>query len=279
MKLLFSQGPALTARLLLFVILSIGLMVSDHRQQHLESLRTNLSILAYPLLWLVDLPSSTSEWLETTLISRRDLEDENTRLTTQNLLLNAQLQKFDTLENENQRLRSLLDSSFKINERVLIARLLAVDLDPYRHQIVFNKGTNHDVYLGQALIDAQGIMGQVIHLNSYSASAMLITDPSHAIPVQINRNGLRTIALGTGSTDRLNLPHLPNNADIKIGDLLVTSGLGGRFPPGYPVAHITKIKQHLGQSFAEVSAQPLAQLNNSREILLVWHEDKQIIAP
>ncbi|NOX08200.1 MAG: rod shape-determining protein MreC [Gammaproteobacteria bacterium] len=274
MKLLFSQGPALTTRLVVFVLISLILMTVDHRQQHLETLRSKLSIIAYPMQWLVDLPTTASEWIEETLVSRRTLADENTRLKTQNLLLQAQRQKLDALEAENQRLRSLLDSSFKISDRVLIAELLSVDLDPYRHQILLNKGSNDGVYAGQALIDAQGIMGQIIHIGPFSASAMLITDPAHAIPVQVNRNGLRTIALGTGNLDRLNLPHLPNNADIKIGDLLVSSGLGGRFPPGYPVARITRIKQHPGQAFAEVSALPLARLNRSREVLLVWQQDK-----
>jgi len=180
------------------------------------------------------------------------------------------MQKLAALEVENIRLRELLDSSFEVGEKVLIAELMSVNLDPYKHQVVINKGELHDVYPGQPLVDADGVMGQIVHAGPYSSTAILITDTSHAIPVQVNRNGLRTIALGSGSINRLELPYIPNSADIRPGDLLTTSGLGGRFPPGYPVATVETVEHDPGSAFASVNATPLAHLNSSREVLLVW---------
>ena len=253
------------------VLLSIGFMTVDHREHHLDSVRGGLSVLVYPLQWLVDLPGSTSEWFRESLSTRRELQEENASLRTQQLLLNTQLQKLEALEAENRRLRALLDSSFQVGKRpMLIAGLLSVDMDPYRHQIELNKGTLDHLFEGQPLLDSRGMMGQLIHVGPFTSTAMLITDPSHAIPVQVNRNGLRTIALGTGTIDRLELPHIPDNADIRVGDLLVTSGLGGRFPPGYPVAEVIDVEQDPGRAFSHVTARPRALLDRSREVLVVW---------
>jgi len=246
-------------------------MTIDHRQHHLDSVRSFLSVVVYPLQWLVDLPETSSEWFRESLSTRRELQEENASLRTQQLMLNTQLQKLESLEAENRRLRALLDSSFQVgNRHMLIAGLLAVDMDPYRHQIEVNKGSLDHLFEGQPLLDSQGVMGQLIHVGPLTATAMLITDPSHAIPVQINRTGLRTIALGTGSIDRLELPHIPTNADVRVGDLLISSGLGGRFPPGYPVAEVIRVEQDPGNTFSEVIARPRAHLDRSREVLLVW---------
>jgi rod shape-determining protein MreC len=260
--------------LLVLASLSLVLMTVDHRQHHLDSVRAALSVAVYPLQWLVNLPGSTGQWFRESLSTRRDLQEENASLRTQQLVLSTQLQKLESLETENMRLRALLDSSFQVGKRpMLIAELLSVDMDPYRHQIEINKGSLDRLYEGQPLIDSQGIMGQLIHVGPFTATAMLITDPSHAIPVQINRTGLRTIALGTGSIDRLDLPHIPTNADVRVGDLLVSSGLGGRFPPGYPVAEVTLVEQDPGNTFSTVEARPRANLDRSREVLLVWPPD------
>lgn len=246
-------------------------MTLDHRHHHLDSVREGLSVLVYPVKFLVDLPRTTSSWFKESLSSRHSLQEENASLRTKQLMLQTQLQKLESLEAENLRLRALLDASFQVGKRqMLIAELMSVDLDPYRHQIVINKGNLDKLYTGQPLLDSYGVMGQLIHVGPFTSTAMLITDPGHAIPVQVNRNGLRTIALGTDSTDRLELPHIPNNADIRVGDLLVTSGLGGRFPPGYPVAEVTEIKQDPGRNFSHISARPRAHLDQSREVLLIW---------
>jgi len=259
-----------------FVLVSVVLMTVDHRQHHLNQVRSALSVVVYPLQYVVNFPVEAGEWIKENLTTRRQLEEENASLRTQRLLLKAQLQKLSALEAENIRLRELLQSSFKVGERVLIAEILSVNLDPYKHEILLNKGSREHVYQGQPLLDADGVMGQVVQVGPLSATAMLITDPNSAIPVQVNRNGLRSIAFGTGAIDRLELPHLPNNADIRKGDLLVTSGLGRHFPPGYPVAVVTSVEQDPGQPFAQVSAMPLAHLNQSREVLLVWPGDHRV---
>lgn len=254
-------------------------MVMDHRYKSLESVRAGLSVVVYPIQFTVDLPGTLSEWFSESLASRRSLTEENESLRTQQMMQKVQLQKLAALEAENIRLRELLDSSFKVGEKVLIAELMSVNLDPYKHQIVINKGEIHGVYPGQPLLDAHGVMGQIVHAGPYTSTAMLITDTSHAIPVQVNRNGLRTIAIGTGTINRLELPYIPNNADIQPGDLLITSGLGGHFPPGYPVAEVTVVRHDPGLTFSQVAATPLAELNRSREVLLVWPGKTTVIAP
>lgn len=255
---------------MVFVAVSLILMTVDHRQHHLESVRSALSLLVSPLQYLLSVPIGAGEWVSESLTSRKALQEENAELRQRELLQSVRLQKLAALEAENARLRVLLDSSLKVGERVLVAELLEVDLDPFSQEIVINKGSHHGAEIGQAIVDAGGVMGQVVHVAPFTSIAMLITDPSHAIPVVVNRNGLRAIALGTGSADRLDIPHLPLTADIQEGDLLVTSGLGGRFPPGYPVAKVDKVERNPVQSFAQVTARPTARLEQSREVLLVW---------
>ena len=249
-------------------------MVVDHRQHHVETIRKAISVLIYPIQYLVNLPVSIGEWMSESVSSRENLHDENERLRMQQLLFKAQLQKLAALQVENVRLRELLQSSKKVGENVLIAELLRVDMDPFSRQIVINKGTNDNVYLGQPVLDAEGIMGQVVHAGPFASTVMLITDPNHAIPVHVNRNGLRAIAVGTGAPDVLEIPYLPNSADIVVGDLLTSSGLGGRFPRDYPVARITQVTINPTQSYATVTAEPIALLERSREVLLVWPSDK-----
>ncbi len=248
-------------------------MTVDHRLHHLDNVRWFLSVLVYPVQYFVDLPVSASTWLEKQLATRKVLLEENRTLHQRQLQLDARLQKLSALKAENVRLRELLESSFKVTDRVLIAELLSVDLDPYKHQVLINKGSEHDIFVGQSVLDAKGIMGQTTHVGPFSSTVVLITDPSHAIPVQVNRNGLRTIAVGTGTINRLELPHVPNNADIRSGDLLITSGLGGRFPPDYPVGVVSVAEKDPGRPFATVFATPSAHLERSRELLLVWPED------
>lgn len=269
MKPLFLQGPSSTLQLLSLVLLSVVMMTVDHRQHHLDALRAGLSLVVYPVQYLVNLPSSMGKWLAEDLPDRRALLKSNAYLREQNLLLKAQLQKFAALESENRRLRELLQSSLKVGERMLIAELLDVDMDPFKHQITLNKGFLHGVQMGQPLLDADGIVGQIVHAGPLTSTALLITDPSHALPVQINRSGLRALAVGTGSFNRLDIPYIPQTADIRVGDLLVTSGLGGRFPPDYPVAKIVSIEHNPSQPFARISAEPIAHLERSREVLLL----------
>jgi len=250
-------------------------MAIDHRQHRLEDIRAGLSVLIYPLQYMVDLPVSASSWIGENLSSRETLLEENARFKMQQTLFKAQLQKLLALKMENARLRELLQSPRKISEHVLIGELLAVDLEPFTRQIVINKGSRDQVFMGQPVVDADGAFGQIVHLGPWSSTAMLITDANHAIPVQVNRNGLRAIALGTGAPDSLSIPYLPMSADILVGDLLTTSGLGGRFPPGYPVAKVTQVDKNPTLPYATISAQPTAQLERAREVLLVWPQDSR----
>lgn len=251
-------------------MLSVVLMTVDHRAQHLESLRSVLSTLVYPIQIAVDLPIQAGNWMAEYFSSRHRLIAENVSLRENQFLLDTRLAKLADLEAENRRLRSLLDSSAKVGERVLVAELLSVDMDPYSRRIVLNKGSRDGVEVGQSLIDSNGVMGQVVHVAPFSSNALLITDPGHALPVQNHRSGLRSLAVGTGPVNQLQLTHLPNNADVRIGDVLVTSGLGGRFPAGYPVGRIVGIERNRGRPFATVTVQPSARLERNREVLLVW---------
>ena len=275
-KPIFAQGPSQATRLVVTVILSLTLLVLDHRFHHLEQLRSALAFLTYPLHYLADLPFTASHWVSESTSTRETLLEQNSELKDQNLRLRAELQKYESLKAENMRLRDLVDSSFKVGDRVLVAELSSVDLDPYKQQVLINKGSASGVFVGQPILDAHAVMGQVIAVTPFSSTVLLITDTSHALPVQVLRNGLRTIAVGTGRIDELKLPYLPTNSDIVEGDLLVTSGLGGKFPPGYPVARVTRIDRSPDAPFSDVLAQPRAHLDRSREVLLVWTVPNQL---
>jgi rod shape-determining protein MreC len=265
--------------MVLLVVLSVLLMLLDHRHGHLESARRTLSVAVYPIRVLVDLPSAGFSWTREHLSERNRLVAENRELRTESLRQRARLQQVAALEAENARLRGLMDSPARLANRVQVAEILAVDLDPYRHRIALNRGEQAGVYPGQALLDADGIVGQVIRVNPLGAEAILISDPSHATPVELSRNGLRTVALGVGDVTRMDLPFLPNSADIRIGDLLVSSGLGDAFPAGYPVARVSRVERRPGEPFARVEAEPTAALNRARQVLLVWEGGEAEITP
>lgn len=266
---LFAVETAANIHIVIFIVVSILTMTFDHRYHQLEAVRNALSTLIYPLQYGIQLPFEMGEHLSRSLASHRELLEENNRLLQKQMFINAQVQKLAALETENRRLRMLLESSVNIRERVLIAELLTMDFDPYRHQILLNRGTVHGTHVGQPLVDEQGVIGQIIHANLMSSTAILITDPNHALPIQVNRTGMRTLAVGTGNFQELELPHVPNNDDIQVGDLLVTSGLGGRFPRGYPVAMVTKVEFDPGRPFARIIAQPTSRLDRIREVLLI----------
>lgn len=249
-------------------------MSLDQRQRVLEPVRYTLSAVVYPIRVVADLPFEIGGLLSRELSGRRQLMTENERLRAQHLLNEVRLQKLDALEEENIRLRQLLSSSYEVNEPVLIAELMRVDLDPYSHLVQIGKGARDGVFRGQPVLDAKGVVGQVDEVGPFSAMVRLITDPSHAIPVRINRNGIRSVAMGTGNLHELKLTSLPNNTDIRPGDLLVTSGLGGRFPRGYPVARVVSVTTDPGPAFARVVARPTAALDRLQEVLLVKRDQK-----
>jgi len=278
-KPLFDRGPSLGTRMVLLAVLSVCLIYLDYQQGHLQTVRRALSVAVYPIRVLVDIPSATFGWARERLAERDRLVTENRELRLESLRQRARLQQLIALEVENARLRSLMESPARLADRVQVAEILAVDLDPYRHRIALNRGEQAGVYEGQALLDADGIVGQVIRVNPLGAEAILISDPSHATPVELNRNGLRTVALGVGDVMRMELPFLPNSADIRVGDLLTSSGLGDAFPAGYPVARVTRVERRPGEPFAHVEAEPTAALNRTRQVLLVWEGGEQVALP
>jgi rod shape-determining protein MreC len=264
------SGFSMGARFLLLAIVCIALMLLDRREQHLVRVRQALALVVYPLQVAVDLPFSTWHSMRDTFAERDALIAENRQFRTERLETEGRLQRLDALERENQRLRELLDSTARVNRRALVAEILSVDLDPYRQRFELNRGLRDDVYVGQALIDARGVVGQIVRVNPTTSEALLITDADHALPVSVNRNDLRTIAVGTGDSGRLRLPYLTNNANIVVGDLLTSSGLGGVFPAGYPVGRVVEVTLRPEQAFAEVLAEPASSLDRDREVLLVW---------
>ncbi len=264
------RTPALGLRLLLFAGLSILILIIDHRENYLDAVHKAIDITVHPLRIVVDAPVAIWHRLGETSASRNELRMENSRLKAERLLTHARLQRYSALEAENARLRAMLEARSRVKDEIRVAGIMSVSANPFRHDLVIDKGQNDGVYDGQAMVDAEGVVGQVIETGLFSAQAVLISDPDHALPVEINRNGLRTIAVGTGEFDRLDLPFLPNNADVRQGDLLVTSGLGGAFPAGYPVAIIDNVTRIPQEPFAAISARPAARLNQVREIMLIW---------
>jgi len=260
-------------RFLLISIVSASLMLLDHREEHLARIRQALSLIVYPIQVGVDLPFAGWRLASRALTDQSALLEENSQLRSERLAVDVRLQRLAALEAENDRLRAMLDSSARVSDRVLVVEILAVDLDPYRQRFTINRGLNDGVYIGQALLDADGVVGQIVRVELMTSEVVLISDADHALPVAINRNGLRTIVVGTGDSSRLRLPYLTNNADIEPGDLLMSSGLGGIFPSGYPVGRVLEVHRRPGQSFAEVVAEPAAQLDRDREVLLVWTAD------
>lgn len=265
-----NASPSL--RFFLTGVLSLALMFLDHRGTYLEEVRAYLGAALYPLQVAINSPVAGARWMRENLALRERLVTENAALRREALAASAELQRLAALQAENTRIRALLDSKARVPDRVVVGEILAVDMDPLRHRVILNKGGRDGAYEGQALIDASGVVGQITRDQKDSSEAILITDPDHAVPVEIVRNGLRTIAMGTGDLERLSLPFLTRNADIKAGDLLVTSGLGGAFPAGYPVGTITTVDGSSGDAFLEVAARPAASLDRLHEVLLVFQQ-------
>lgn len=241
--------------------------------------RNRAADIAYPFYWLTDIPSRIESWGSGQLMSRDELLAQNESLRTELLIHKRELQKLASMAAENVRLRQLLNSAETIKDRVLIAELIGVSPDPLVHTVMVNKGSVDGVYLGQPLLDADGLMGQVVSVGRNASKVLLITDTTHALPVQISRNGVRLVAEGTGNLYQLTLRHVFSTVDIQEGDLLVSSGLGQRFPAGYPVAEVESIHYDPGQPFARVVARPMAQMNRSRHVLLVFDRPQGFTPP
>jgi rod shape-determining protein MreC len=276
---IIGRGQPLGATFLALAIVSIALMVADQRYDQLERVRGWLSAAAYPVQVAVDLPFRIWSRLTGSFADRSRLRSENLELNARLRLANLQLQRFAALEDENRRLRDMRENSAGVAERVLVASILNVDLDPFRHRVLLDKGAADGVFKGQAVLDAEGIFGQVSQVHARTAEVILISDAEHAIPVQSNRSGLRSIAVGTGDSDRLSLPFITVEADLKAGDLLISTGMGGVFPSGYPIAEVTRVERDAAATFAVVDARPTARLDRDRDVLLVWFDPPVSEAP
>jgi len=260
--------------LITFAIFSMVLIFVDHRTELLKPVRYSLSVLMTPVQYISNTPARVVEWSSDGVKSKDELQRENLALSNQVRLLERRVQKLASTVAENKRLKELMNSSEIVDDRVIVAEIVGVDPDPYRHEVIINKGRNDGLYEGQAVLDAEGLMGQIIEVGPMTSRALLISDSTHGLPVHANRNGVRAIAVGSGVLDKLRLIHVPDTADLEEGDLLVSSGLGGRFPKGYPVGVVSKVSHDPGQPFAIVEARPTAQLDRSRYVLLVFSKEE-----
>jgi rod shape-determining protein MreC len=253
-------------------LLAVGLMFFDHRSVYVQNWHAKLSAAAAPMQMLVDEPVKLVHWLTTTLKVQRKLLDDNARLQAQQLLMASKLQQLLTLEKENAQLRQLLQSTPQATGKVIVAQLLAVALNPATQQVVIDRGSGDHLYIGQPVLDAYGVMGQVVSIGPLTSRVLLVTDIQSSVPVQNYRTGARAIAIGSGSSGRLRLINVPDNSDIQEGDLYVASGMGLRFPVGYPVGVVAKSTLEAGERFATIFLIPAAHIDKSQQVLLAWPE-------
>ena len=264
------RTTGLLLRCVLYCLLALGLIIVDKRYDHLGKIRRMLSIVAYPVQVAVASPFEGWDWFRESVTTRDALRNDKAKLEAELRLAQFRLQRYDALEAESQRLRGLRDSTAQVTDRFVIGDVMDIDMDPFRERVLVDKGAQNGVFVGQAVLDAGGVFGQVARVGQLTSEVILVSDATHAIPVQVNRNGLRTIAVGTGDMGKLKLPYLPTSADVIAGDLLVTSGLGGGFPAGYPVGTVAEVKRDPAQSLADVDVKPAAALDRSRELMFVW---------
>lgn len=260
----------LLLRCVLYSLFALALIIVDKRYDHLGKIRRVLSIVAYPVQVAVASPFEGWDWFRESVTTRDALRADKTKLESELRLAQFRLQRYEALEAESERLRALRDNTAGVTDRFIIGNVMDVDLDAFRERVLVDRGAQDGVFVGQAVLDAGGVFGQVARVGQLTAEVILVSDATHAIPVQVNRNGLRTVAVGTGDMGRLKLPYLPTSADVIAGDLLVTSGLGGGFPAGYPVGSVAEVKRDPAQSLADVDVKPAAALDRSRELLFVW---------
>lgn len=246
-------------------------MAAELDGERIKSPREWMAVALTPVVWVAEVPTRLGNLVEH-MDSRESLLKENALLRHRQLQIESQLQRYAALDAENRRIRELLAASARMTDKVAVADVIAANQDPYRQQITLNKGARDGVYRGQAIVDAGGVLGQIVQVNPGTSVGLLVTDPDHGIPVEINRTGLQAIALGQGNGQGLRLAFLPANAEIQKGDLVVSSSLGGRFPAGYPVARVESVQHTPGGHFKEAIAIPAARVGQGRQALLVWSE-------
>ncbi|MGO4743331.1 rod shape-determining protein MreC [Serratia quinivorans] len=274
MKPIFSRGPSLQLRLFLAVIVAICLIVADSRLGTFVKIRNYMDTAVSPFYFLANGPRKVLDSVSETLATRQQLELENRALRQELLLKNSDILLLGQFKQENARLRELLGSPLRQDEHKMVTQVISTGSDPYSDQVVIDKGSDNGVYEGQPVISDKGVVGQVVAVAKVTSRVLLICDASHALPIQVLRNDIRVIAAGSGCADDLQLEHLPNNTDIRVGDVLVTSGLGGRFPEGYPVAVVSSVKVDNQRAYTVIQARPTAGLQRLRYLLLLWGADR-----
>jgi len=269
---IFTRESQSGLRTIFLVFFAITLMVLDHRLESFATIRAALSLPLAPFQYIVSWPTQMIDTLTSAISTHDRLVEENLKLKSEQLLLRAQLQRLVAIESENDYLKALLQSSRQIKGKTLIAELLAIASEPFVNQVILNKGKRDGVYIGQPVLDANGVLGQVVQAGPITSRVLLINDPHSGVAVQDGRNGIRAVAVGDSYSDKMRLLYVPKTADIKIGDVFITSGLGGRYPEGYPVGKVININTDPSHEFASVYLQPSAHINSSRQVLLVWYQ-------
>ncbi|WP_413729349.1 rod shape-determining protein MreC [Sodalis sp. RH22] len=273
MKPIFSRGPSLQLRLFLAVMVAIAIIIADSRLGTFVQIRTYMDTAVSPFYFLANGPRKMLDNVSETLASRGQLEQENHTLRQELLLRNSEQLLLGQFRQENARLRELLGSPLRQDEQKMVTQVISTSTDPYSDQVVIDKGLDSGVYVGQPVISDKGVVGQVVAAGKMTSRVLLICDASHALPIQVLRNDIRVIVAGNGCTEDLQLEHLPGNTDIRVGDVLVTSGLGGRFPEGYPVGVVSSVKVDTQRAYTVIQARPTAQLQRLRYLLLLWGAD------
>lgn len=265
----FVRGPSTFARLVFFAALSLSLVATDSRLHYLVEIRQGFMALLHPLQMIANAPSNLYSTVQEYLVTQKTLLNRNRQLEQQSLEQSTKLQRFKSLEVENENLRNLLGAAQSITQPARLGEILHMGRDPFNHKVVVNLGARQNIIAGQAVVDAAGIIGQVTRVYPFSSEVTLITDKELAIPVQIERNGLRAIAFGHGRDTTIDLPYLPANVDIRKGDKLVTSGIDGVYPAGLAVAEVELIERNPDSPFAHIVSKPIAGIENNRQILLL----------
>ncbi|KXO11261.1 Rod shape-determining protein MreC [Moritella sp. JT01] len=274
MKPIFATSTSLQLRLFFAVIASFSLIIFDSKFDSFSNVRVYLNTAVSPLIYAADIPSEMLKGVSNTVVTRRDLKKQVQEQRKKLFIQQVQLLEFKHLKEENKRLRALLNSPVHADQRKLVAEIITVNSDPFSLQVVINKGAIDGIYIGQPILNEQGVVGQIVDVSATYSRVLLIADITHGIPVRVQRNDIRAIANGSGELNSLTLPYVPHSTDIQVGDVLVTSGLGGVFPEGYPVATITDFTYQMGQPYAQVEAKPIVALERIRYVLLIW-DDKE----
>jgi rod shape-determining protein MreC len=273
---IFGRGPSLQFRLFIAVMVSASLMLADSRLNAFSDVRYLLNSFVAPIHYAANLPRTMFDGMYDRFNSRNTLMLENQKLKQEMFMQSSNLLLMEQLKQENSRLRNLLGSPFIRDERKMVTEVMAVDSAPYTHQVMIDKGQIDGVYEGQPVISDKGIVGQINYVGAHNSRVLLLTDPNNSIPVQIVRNDIRVIASGKGHLDTMQLEHIPTNTDVEVGDLLVSSGLGGRYPEGYPVGYISNIDNDNKRPFASIDLETTVEFDKLRYLLLVWPTESEV---